>query len=411
MYLKGGQWTMRRRRRKPSNPLTILFLLALIGALLYFNQIVVPTVPAMFEPTRTPTRSPEAFINEAEEFFKTGKLKQAIEAYQQAILVAPANPATYVAMARVQVFDGQYPQALDSAEKALILNPNYSLALAVKGWALDYLKKYSEAQSAVEEAITLDPNSAVAYAYYAEILIDTNDLGNVEKAIEASRKARDLAPNTLEARRGRGYVLWNTSNYQEAIEEYKAAISINDKLWGLHYELGVIYRETGEYDLAVEEMNRAFALNPTNPDIPTDLARTELTAGYYSKAVQYAEQALKLDPSNPKLHGNLGFMLYKEKIDYERSAKELGLYVQGGMTDEGVTVKGLPLKPGETDYYYSVYGLALTQLDRCAEAISIFQLLLQKVAESQDSYYNATQGIGYCQKGPATPAPAVTASP
>jgi len=231
---------MRRRTPRPSNPFTILFLAALIGALLYFNQVVVPTVPAMFEPTTTPTRSPDSYISEAEQAFKAGKLKAAISSYQQAIQVDPSNPATYVILARIQVFDGQYEQALDSAEKALILNPNYSAALAAKGWALDFLGDYLEAEGSVRQAIELDPNNALAYAYLAEILMDSDAFANLETASEASKKAKALAPDALESYRARGYVLEQTGNFTEAIQEYRAAIALNDKLWELHYRIGLV---------------------------------------------------------------------------------------------------------------------------------------------------------------------------
>lgn len=389
---------MRRRRRRPSNPFVIFLLIGLIGAACYFNQFVVPTMPPLFEPSPTPTRSPESFTNEAKEAFDAGKLPQAVSAYKQAILSDPGNAALYVELARVQVFSGLYKDALDSAEKALIRNPDYSMAHAVRAWALDFLDEMLEAEGAVRKAIELDPANGVAYAYYAEILIDTDDYGNIEKAIEMSRKAQEIAPNTLETHRARGYVLLNTQNVTDAIEEFKAALSFNDKLWELHYQLGLAYRANQEYDLAVQELNQAFALNATNANIPTVLARTQLAAGQYGKAVQYAEQAIKLDPSNPGLHGTLGFMLYKEKRDFKRAADELQLAVRGGTTDEGVVVQGLPLAPGRVaDEYYSVYGLALTQLDRCAEAVPVFQLILGNIGEDQVAYYNAVEGIGYCQ--------------
>ena len=59
MYLRGSKMSLTRRRRRPSNPLWVITLLVLIAAAWYFNKTVVPTIPAMFEPTPTPTRSRE----------------------------------------------------------------------------------------------------------------------------------------------------------------------------------------------------------------------------------------------------------------------------------------------------------------------------------------------------------------
>ncbi len=405
MYLTGGKWNMRRRTPRPSNPFTLIFLGALILGMLYLNQVVVPTIPAMFEPTTTVTRSPESFINEAEQAFKAGKLKAAIEAYKQAILSDPSNPATFVALARLQVFDGQYKDALDSAEKALILNPTYSLAYAVKGWALDFLGNYLDAEGSLRKAIELDPNNALAYAYLAEALMDADPQANIDEASELSRKAKALAPDALESYRARGYVLAQTQNFPEAAEEYKAAIALNDKLWEPHYQLGIIYRFMQEYDLAVSELNTAFSLNPTNAEIAIVLARTQLAAGYYSRAVQFAEDAVRIEPSNPRWHAELGVMLYREKKNYKRSAEELGLAVQGGTTADGAVVAGMPLEAGKIAEYYSFYGFALTQLDRCSDAIPVFQLILQSVGEGEIAYMNALEGLSACQEGDSTPTP------
>jgi tetratricopeptide (TPR) repeat protein len=397
---------MRRKSRKPSNPLTILFLLSLIGAMWYFYQVEVPTLPERFQPTRTPTRSPDSFLNEGRDLFIQGKVKPAIESYQQAILVDPANPATYVELARLQVFDGQYEAALDSAERALILNPDYAMAHATKGWALTQLQDYLAAEGSIRKAIELDGSNAAAYAYLAEVLIDADAYGNLEEASEASKRAKTLDPDLLESYRARGYVLENSGNLAEAVQEYQAAIAINDKLWELHFRLGRVYYYLQDYDSAVQEFNQAVSFNPTNPEIPRELARTQFAAGQYGKAVQYAEQAVKIDPTNPLWHGVLGFYLYREGRDYPRASQELGLYVRGGTTANGEIVEGIPFDTIENiDYYYSVYGLSLTKQDLCTEAVPIFQLILQNTAEDAVSFYNATEGLNYCLYGPATPEP------
>ncbi len=411
MYLRGGKLNMKKRTRRPSNPFLIAFLIIAIGALVYFNQVVVPDIPAPFMPTATPTQSLEALLNQAKDYFNEGKLSQAIEVYRQSILADPRNPATYIDLARTLVFAGQYEEAVTNAENALLLNPSNSMAYAIKASALDYLGKYDEAVSAVKKAIDLDPNNAAAYAFYTEILLDQGNFEDIETAIAMSKKAQALDPTALETHRARGYVLFNTGNYDAAISEYQAAIAINDKLWDLHYSLGAVYKMQDKYDLAIQEMLTGVALNPTNPDILTEISRTYAKEGQYGKAIQYAEQALSLDPSSPRLHGNLGVMLYHND-NYATAAEELKLAVRGGTTADGVTVKGLPLAPGAiADNYYSIYALSLTQLDQCPEAIPIMQLILTQIAEDQVAYYNATDGMNYCKGTSGTPSANPTAAP
>ncbi len=397
---------MKKRTRRPSNPLLIAFLVVAIGGLIYFNQVVVPEMPTLFMPSPTPTRSQESVLNEAQAFFKDGKLSQAIDSYKQAVLADPRNPGTFIDLARTQIFAGLYQDAVTNAENALLLNPNNSMAYAIKASALDFLGKYDDAILAVNKAIELDPNNASAYAYYTEVLLDQGNYEDIQTAIDLSQKAKTLDPNSLETHRARGYVLFNTGNYTDAISEYLAAISINDKLWDLHYSLGAVYKMQGEYDKAIQEMLTGVALNPTNPDILTEISRTYATEGQYGKAIQFAEQALSLDPTSARLHGNLGVMLYQND-NFTKAADELSLVVHGGTTADGTIVEGIPLAPGRVaDDYFSIYALSLTQLDRCPEAIPILHLILTNIAEDQTAYYNATSGMDYCKTAAGTPAAA-----
>jgi tetratricopeptide (TPR) repeat protein len=245
---------MRNRPKKRSSPWRMFVLIVLIGVALYFNQVVVPAMPPLLIPTPTATRNPESFVNEAEKLYGEGKLTQAIQAYKDAISVDPNNPSNYVMLSRLQVYTGQFDDALVSAQNALLKNPNNPVAHSVYGWALNSTGDYLAAEAAIKRALELDPNNALAHAYLAEILVDQGSYDDLERAIEASRTAKQLDPSLLEAHRARGLVLLatGTENLDEAIAELKAAIAINDKISDLHLSLGYAYKLKGENDLAVE---------------------------------------------------------------------------------------------------------------------------------------------------------------
>jgi tetratricopeptide (TPR) repeat protein len=415
MYLRGSKWSMRRRPKKRSNPWLILFLLVLITIVLYFNQVVVPTIPPLFIPTLTPTRSPESFVNEADQLYKQGKLSQAIAAYKEAIAVDPYNATNYITLARIQVFAGKYDDAITNTQNALLKNPNNPLAYAVNGWALSFKGDNLAAEAAIKRALDLDPNNALAHAYYAEILVNSGKVDDINRAIEESRVARQLDPTLLEVHRARGLVLISTGteNLDEAISEFKAAIALNDKIADMHLSLGYAYKLKGENDLAVEELLVAFALNPNDPTSLTEVSLAYANEGQFGKAAQYAEQAMKVDPSNPKLHGNLGVMYYRNQ-ELAKAVNELALAVHGGTTSDGVVVEGLPLDYGTVAQYYWFYGFGLAKLQRCSEAIPVFQALLSGVPDYQLAVDNANAGLDLCRQAlntPLVPTPNVKITP
>jgi tetratricopeptide (TPR) repeat protein len=410
MYLRGSKWNMTRRRKRRPSPWRILLLVILIGIALYFNQVVVPATPPLFIPTPTPTHSPESYINQAQQLYNEGKLNQAIEAYQEAILVNPNNPALYVTLARLQAFVGDYDAAIENTQNALLKNPNNPMAHAVQAWALTLSGDPTRAEAEVKKALELDPDSALAHAYYAEILLDKGFFGDVDQAADESRRAMELDRGLLEVRRARGLVLLNTQNLEEAVQEFKAAIAINDKIPDLHLNLGFAYRVMGENDLAIEELLAAYALNPESPTAPTEISLAYANAGQFGKAVQYAEQAVKVEPDNPKLHGNLGVMYYRNQ-ELNKAIPELALAIHGGTTEDGVAVEGIPLDYDTIAQYYWFYGFALAKSDRCTQAVPIFQALLRGVPDYDLAVENAQAGLDLCQAGAENPSPEPEATP
>ncbi len=399
------------RRTRRTSPWRLLVLLGLIGVLLYVNQVVVPATPPLFIPTETPTRSPESFVNQAEEAYRAGRLSQAVQAYKEAIYADPANPSNYVALARIQAFLGDYEAALENAQNALLRNPNNATAHAVLGWVLGFQEKYAEAEVEIKKALNLDPNNALAYAYYAEILINQRDYALFEEAAEASKKALALAPNSLEAHRARGIVLLYTQNLEEALQEFQTALAINKNIPDLNLYLGITYKALERLDLAQEALLAAYALNPKDPVALTELSRAFFADGRYAQAAQYAEEAVKVNPADGRLHGNLGIVYYKMG-DYAKAVASLGLAVHGGVAEDGTTVEGVPLAYGRPEEYYWYYGFALARLNRCAEAVPIFQALLTGVPNDEIAVYNATEGLAICQKQlQASPPPATTPAP
>jgi tetratricopeptide (TPR) repeat protein len=401
MYLRGNKWNMKRRTHRPSF-WRVALLVLLIGIALYVNQVVVPATPPLFIPTATTTRSPESFVNQAEEYYNAGKVNMAIDAYEDAIYSDPSNPSNYIALARLQVFAGDYENAVTNAQNALLQNPNNPMAHAVLGWALGFQEKYGEAELEIKKSLSLDPNSALAHAYYAEILINQGDYGLYDKAAEESKKAQQLDPTLLEAHRVRGIVLLNTQNLEEAVNEFQAALAINKNISDLHLYLGVTYKALGDYDLAQEALLASYALNPADTIALTELSRAFFADGRYPQAAQYAEEAVKVDPSNPTLYGNLGIVYYKNS-EYDKAINILSYAVHGGQNEDGVVIEGLPLDYGRVEEYYWYYGFALARTDRCAEAVPIFQNLLVGVPNDDIAVYNATEGLAMCQENLQTP--------
>ena len=415
MYLRGSKWDLRKKRGR-SRPWRILFLLLLIVGAVYIWQIYIPTVPPLFIPTLTPTRSPASFVLEAESLFQAGKLSLAEESYLEAIAVNPRETTYYIELARIRVFAGNYAEAGTAARDALVIDPNSALAHAVLAWSVDFqagqeqdpAKKSELLATAMEEAelaVKINPNSALAHAYYAEILID-NNITEYGRALEEAQQAMQLDPNLLEAHRAIGYVWELTGNRQQALEAYQAAMLINPNLPRLHIDIGNMQRALGDSDGARDSYLNAVALAPTSTEPLTLLVQLYAGIGEFGRASQYAKTAVDLDPTDARLRGNLGRMYYHNNA-WEEAIVQLELAIRGGPTEGADWVEGLPLNPADErviEFYYT-YGLALAKLGRCEEAVPIFEALLRGVPENEVAFYNAQEGLILCGQLERTPTP------
>lgn len=389
-----------QKRRRRSNPFKVILLLVLIAAAIYFDRMVVPTIPQFFQPTPTPTRAPESLVTDARGLEEEGKYALAITAYKQAVAADPRNPENFMALARLNIYLGDYEEAVSQAENALLLNPNNDLAMATRGWAIGLSGDYVRAVGALEDAISANPENAAAHAYLAEILVymlqaNQGDLNTMDNAINQSRMAESLAPGTMETHRARGVVLEYTSNFEEAAKEFEAAIALNPNIADLHLALGRIYFYQQEYNDAITEYSRANALNPRDSTPETLISRTYAINGDYQKAIQYAEAALLDDPQNPFLYGNLG-LIYSSSTQYLDAIDSLRIAIRGGSSSDGAPVEGIPMDYGRVAQYYYTYGLALAREGQCSEAVEISLAIQNGLRNDDVAVYNAEEMVKIC---------------
>ena len=407
-----------RQRRPKINWFLVILVVMLIAVFTYLDRFVLPTAQTPFMPTPTVTRDPESFVTEADGLFNEGKLLQSIDSYMEAIRIKPNDPALYIAVARVQVFAGKYDDALVNAENSLLLNPNSSMAQAVRGWALTQKGNYTAADDSLKNALRLDPNNPLAHAYDAFLYgkMAENSAGPfinpIQTAIDESRTATTLAPNSLEAHWARAYIYQLTDNRELAVQEYLAAININKNIAQIHLELGVTYKALNVIDQAIQQYTLANTLNPTDYLPALYSSRALASIGQYSQAEQYANAAVQNAPADPYLRGNWGYMLYKTN-DWPTSIEQFSLTINGGTTSDGLTIQALP--PSNNDswvaIYYYTYALVLAQSERCSDALPLTQTILDVFRANEYAVYNAKYAQEFCAKNIGTVTPKGTTSP
>ena len=441
--------------RPKSNPYRVLVMVCLImGGAWLLLLLQRGEVESPFNPTPTPTRSPESYILAAQAYFAAGKLddpasdQDAIGAYQQALIVDPGNAQIWAELARIQTYSssmrstdqerfGRLQEALGSVEKAVELAPDDSTVAAVHAFVLDWNASsnlvsaeeqeayLAEAETAANRAYTLDPNNALALAYYAEVLLDQQKW---DQAKQYATEAVQRAPDSMDAHRVLGLVLESWGYYRDAIDEYLKATQITPNFTYLYLRIGLGYRQLQVYNTALEYFEKAANINEQldiqDPYPYIAIAKTYAQQGEFFIAARNAEKALSFDPANADTYGQLG-MIYVQARNYETALPTLrcavdgctatenetaNLFVKNGTLTGSVSVQPLPLTNLNVAYYYVRYGSVLAYLNSpennyCTHSLELMTQLRLAFPDDPVLMKNVEDNEATCRSLMSTPAP------
>lgn len=298
-----------RKPQRRSLRLTLLLLILIVAAsiFVYYISTYEPPWSQPFEPTATPTRTAQSYIQEAEAYYGQGQLDEAIAAYERAVSINPDDTNAHIRLAQFLILRQRTATAVRQAEQAISQDPSNPQALATLCQALDWEGRYTEAFDACECAIELDPDLAEAYAYLAKVYVDTGDW---IPARRYAQQAVDLDYQSMDAHYNQGYVLEAQGRYRQAVQAYENAIYLHPKLPSLYISAGQNRRVLGQFTEAIDHFEKAIRLDPASPVGYDQLGWTYYTAGEYGRAIDSLEQATLVDPDYATGWGHLGIVYY-----------------------------------------------------------------------------------------------------
>ena len=418
MRLTGERLPLGRPGRS-TDPWRILAYLAAIGAaVLLFRSYQEGRIRPLLLATPTPTRTSASYAEEGRTHFSAGRLREAVQAYQRAVQVAPEQARLGAELARIQAYSSalltttaqrqaRLAEARLAIDSALAADPDEPLVHAVRTMVYDWSASVArdelererllkQAEGSAVRALQLDPGSPLAQAYYGELLLDQGKFVQAfDLAEQAATQADPLDPLSMDIHRVFGTVLEGNAQYRQAIEEYLAAAEIAPNFTYLYLLIGANYRQLAVnapsesdrrrlMDQALESFDRAARINGQlgieDPTPYLSIGRTYLQDGEFFIAAINVERALAIDTSNPEIFGRLGIIFFKAR-NYESAVEVLRCAVDGCSAAEnglllcdlqviaceedtdpaevGSEVVGLPLGDATLEYYYT-YASVLT---------------------------------------------------
>jgi Flp pilus assembly protein TadD len=155
----------------------------------------------------------------------------------------PEQPLYLYWLARLDYYQRRYEDSIAKLRRVLELDPQSSRAEDNLGLALDMLGRSEEAQAEFAKAITLNRNLKPPSPWpphnLGYLLLRLEKLEGAEKAL---RESLQYDPRFSQSHYHLGRVLEKQGRDTEAIDEYRAAISLDSAQAEPCYSLGLLYR-------------------------------------------------------------------------------------------------------------------------------------------------------------------------
>ncbi|MFO0795103.1 MAG: tetratricopeptide repeat protein [Candidatus Brocadiaceae bacterium] len=122
-----------------------------------------------------------------------------------------------------------------------------------------------------------------------------------------------------------GLVSYYNKQYNEAIEAWENAVSLNKNNIKAYVCLGIVYHEQKMTDNAIKVLHRALEINPKFSTIHLTLARVYEQKGNLDNAISEYIKILEISPEAIDIHKTLG-VLYEKKGLKEEAKKSFAQY-------------------------------------------------------------------------------------
>ena len=228
-------------------------------------------------------------------------MEKSLDYFQQAIEEDPTYAPAYVGKADCYIILADfgylsskeaYPKVRAAAEKALEMDNTLAGAYASLGYVkYRYDWDWAGAEKDFKRALDLDPNYGYAHLSYSLYL---SDMGRHNEAIKEAKRGLESDALSLDFNNVLGWILYEASRYDRAIEQLQNLLEIDQNYWVAHENLARAYAGKGMYKKAIVEAQKAIELSGRNKTAIATLGYIYALAGRKDKARKVLDDLLEL---------------------------------------------------------------------------------------------------------------------
>jgi tetratricopeptide (TPR) repeat protein/TolB-like protein/DNA-binding winged helix-turn-helix (wHTH) protein len=241
-------------------------------------------------------------------------------AIDQDYAAAHAGKCAILVDAYVEVLDPAYiDKAHTSCRNALTLNPNLDVVHTALGDLYFETGEYDDAETAYLKALAIIPNGVDALIGLGNTYMMLQD---PEAAETRYRQAIGQHPGDWSAYNMLGYFLYDSGRFEEAAQEYRRVVTLDNSNMIGYLNLGTATMLTGDFSAALLALQSANEIQPLSTTY-SNLGLVHYYRGYFDEAIASHRKAVELTPKDTLVWSNLGDALWiSGQVDEARTAFE-----------------------------------------------------------------------------------------
>jgi len=192
------------------------------------------------------------------------KFELALEDCDALIEMQPDVGTGYGVRGRVLQMQGEFTEAIEACNQAIDLGLETASVLLTRGFAYAATDQHELALSDCDAALALEPDNPLACQLRGMLSMQR---GELDTAMEALMKARDIAPEWAEPHEQLALLHRMNENPQAAVEEQSILVAQQPNNPGHYVNRAFAYTQLGDYENAQRDYHRACELDRENEQI------------------------------------------------------------------------------------------------------------------------------------------------
>jgi len=331
-----------------------------------------------------------------------GRSEQAVQHYQQALRLDPADRGARLNLANLHMDQRNFLEAERMLRTLLALDPRMPGLHERLGYAVQQQGRAADAAQLLETALAARPSAETAY----NLGVARQALGDSDAARVVFEQAVQLRSDYAPSLHALGKLALRDSDPQAAYDWLLRATDADPGNALARNDFGVACLQLRRFEEARENLDLAIALDPQHPNARFNRALVEIESRQYERAEQRFREMISVEPQNAEAHAGLGSTLqlagrFEEAAASFRLALELAPQLPEALNNLGMVLQelgefelaarqfeaALARRPGLVQARSNL-GLAYLDLKRVDEALQCFEQALALNPQLEEARWN-----------------------